>query len=162
MNFSIGDRIAHPLHGAGVIDRIESRRIDGETRDYYVLKLQGTGMVVMVPMNAGSSIGMRPIADIGTVHDIFRRIPELDTSMTDNWNQRYRENMERIKSGDLLELAGVIKALTERNAKRPLSAGERAMLRQAKKIFLSEVSLAVGCSYEYAERRLEETLRKPN
>ena len=115
MSFQIGDRIAHPLHGAGVIDRIESRRIGGESREYFVLKLQGSGMVVMVPKNACDEVGVRPIVDADTAYDLLRRIPDMDVSMADNWNKRYRENMQRIKSGNLTELAAVIKALTQRD-----------------------------------------------
>ena len=97
MSFQIGDRIAHPLHGAGVIDRIESRRIGRESREYFVLKLQGSGMVVMVPKNACDEVGVRPIVDADTAYDLLRRIPDMDVSMADNWNKRYRENMQRIK-----------------------------------------------------------------
>lgn len=81
MSFQIGDRIAHPLHGAGVIDRIESRRIGGESREYFVLKLQGSGMVIMVPKNACDEVGVRPIVDADTAYDLLRRIPDMDVSM---------------------------------------------------------------------------------
>lgn len=160
MSFQIGDRIAHPLHGAGVIDRIENRRIDGETREYFVLKLQGSGMVVMVPKNSCKEVGVRPIIDAVTAQDLFRRIPNMDIPMTDNWNRRYRENMQRIKSGDLSELAAVIKALTQRDENRPLSTGERRMLNQARQILLSEISLSVNCPYDIAEMHLDQCLRK--
>ena len=162
MSFQIGDRIAHPLHGAGVIDRIESRRIGRESREYFVLKLQGSGMVVMVPKNACDEVGVRPIVDADTAYDLLRRIPDMDVSMADNWNKRYRENMQRIKSGDLTELAAVIKALTPRDEKRPLSTGERRMLNQARQILLSEISLSVNCPYDFAEAQLDQCLRKPN
>ena len=78
-------------------------------------------MVVMVPKNACDEVGVRPIVDADTAYDLLRRIPDMDVSMADNWNKRYRENMQRIKSGDLTELAAVIKALTQRDEKRPLS-----------------------------------------
>lgn len=162
MSFQIGDRIAHPLHGAGVIDRIESRRIGRESREYFVLKLQGSGMVIMVPKNACDEVGVRPIVDADTAYDLLRRIPDMDVSMADNWNKRYRENMQRIKSGDLTELAAVIKALTQRDEIRPLSTGERRMLNQARQILLSEISLSVNCPYDFAEAQLDQCLRKPN
>ena len=146
MSFQIGDRIAHPLHGAGVIDRIESRRIGRESR----------------PKNACDEVGVRPIVDADTAYDLLRRIPDMDVSMADNWNKRYRENMQRIKSGDLTELAAVIKALTQRDEKRPLSTGERRMLNQARQILLSEISLSVNCPYDFAEAQLDQCLRKPN
>lgn len=161
MSFQIGDRIAHPLHGAGVIDRIENRRIGGETREYFVLKLQGSGMVVMVPKNACKEVGVRPIIDADMAQELFRRIPDMDIPMTDNWNKRYRENMQRIKSGNLSELAAVIKALTQRDEIRPLSTGERRMLNQARQILLSEISLSVNCPYDLVEVQLDQCLRKP-
>ena len=81
-----------------MLTRLESRRIGGELREYFVLKLQGSGMVVMVPKNACDEVGVRPIVDADAAYDLFRRIPDMDISMTDNWNKRYRENMQRIKS----------------------------------------------------------------
>ena len=105
---------------------------------------------------------MRPIVDADTAYDLFQRIPDMDVPMTDNWNKRYRENMRRIKSGDLLELAAVIKALTQRDKKRPLSTGERRMLNQARQILLSEISLSVNCPYDFAEVQLDQCLCKPN
>ena len=161
MSFQIGDRIAHPLHGAGVIDRVESRRIGGELREYFVLKLQGSGMVVMVPKNACDEVGVRPIVDADTAYDLLRRIPDMDVSMADNWNKRYRENMQRIKSGDLTELAAVIKALTQRDEKRPLSTGERRMLNLARQILLSELVLAEDSGYEEVEGRVERAMLQP-
>ena len=86
MSFQIGDRIAHPLHGAGVIDRIESRRIGGESREYFVLKLQGSGMVVMVPKNACDEVGVRPIVDADTAYDLLRRIPDMDVFLVRNYS----------------------------------------------------------------------------
>ena len=104
-------------------------------------------------------VGVRPIVDADTVYDLLRRIPHMDISMADNWNKRYRENMQRIKSGDLSELAAVIKALTQRDEKRPLSTGERRMLNQARQILLSEISLSVNCPYDFAEVQLDQCLR---
>ena len=122
MSFQIGDRIAHPLHGAGVIDRIESRRIGRESREYFVLKLQGSGMVVMVPKNACDEVGVRPIVDADTAYDLLRRIPDMDVSMADNWNKRYRENMQRIKSG-LLPLSRRLRSAMKNALYPPASAG---------------------------------------
>ena len=160
MSFQIGDRIAHPLHGAGLIDRIETRRIGGETREYFVLKLQGSGMVVMVPEASCDEIGVRPIVDAETAYDLFRRIPDMEIPLSDNWNRRYRDNMQRIKSGSISELAAVIKALTQRDAERPLSTGERRMLNHARQMLLSELSLSLGCPYDYAEAQLDHCLQK--
>ena len=158
MAFQVGDRIAHPLHGAGVIDRIESRRINRETRDYYVLRLPGNGMTVMVPVDGCEGVGVRSIASPDEIERLFSKIGDLDTSMLDNWNKRYRENMQRIKSGDMLEVAAVVKGLVRRDAERGLSTGERRMLNSARQILLSEIVLSTDCTYEAAESRLRECL----
>ena len=158
MAFQVGDRIAHPLHGAGIIDRIESRRINRETRDYYVLRLPGNGMTVMVPVNGCEGVGVRSIASPDEIERLYSRIAELDINMLENWNKRYRENMQRIKSGDMLEVASVIKGLVQRDLERGLSTGERRMLNSAKQILLSEVVLSTDCTYEEADRRLRASL----
>ena len=144
MSFQIGDRIAHPLHGAGVIDRVECRRIGGEVREYFVLKLQGSGMVVMVPKNACDEVGVRPIVDADTVYDLLRRIPHMDISMADNWNKRYRENYEKLRGGNIYDVAEVVKCLRKRDIEKGLSTGERKMLAGARQVLLAELAAASG------------------
>ena len=158
MVFQVGDRIAHPLHGAGVISGIDTRRINGENKRYYVLNLPGNGMVVMVPVDTCEAVGVRPLASDAEIEKLFSQIPSIDISMTDNWNKRYRENMQRIKSGDMLEVAAVIKGLVQRDSARGLSTGERRMLNSAKQILLSEVILSTNCSSDEAEERLMASL----
>ena len=158
MPFQIGDRIVHPLHGAGEIDRIETRRINGQNRHYYVLKLPGNGMVVMVPVDGCEEIGVRAVMDRSSMEELFSRFSSLECSMTDNWNKRYRDNMLRIRSGEILDLAGVIKGLLQRDSQRGLSTGERRMLNQAKQILLSEASLSFECSFAEAEAMMAECM----
>ena len=123
----------------------------------------GVGTLTYIdPANQAYGALGHAIVDADTAYDLLRRIPDMDVSMADNWNKRYRENMQRIKSGDLTELAAVIKALTQRDEKRPLSTGERRMLNQARQILLSEISLSVNCPYDFAEAQLDQCLRKPN
>ena len=118
MTFRVGDRIAHPMHGAGVIDEIVTKRINGKDRDYYALKLPAGDMLVLVPVETCEAIGVRPIVQPDEAEKIIGAIPALEVEMTSNWNKRYRENMLRIKSGDLLEVASVIKGLTRRDRER--------------------------------------------
>jgi CarD family transcriptional regulator len=158
MTFRVGDKIAHPLHGAGVIERLETRRVNGRDKDYYVLKLPGGDMVVMIPTDSCVEIGVRPIVDSAEIEKLFSAIPDLETDMTANWNKRYRENMLKIRSGDLLEVAGVIKSLIKRDSERGLSTGERKMLHSAKQILISEIVLSQGSSYEEVEMRLYHAL----
>ncbi|NLG53806.1 MAG: CarD family transcriptional regulator [Clostridiales bacterium] len=149
--FTIGDKIVHPMHGAGVIDSIVERKINGLTREYFVLKLPTNGMVIMVPTNNCDEIGMRGIVDEKKAEEIISLISTIDVDMTQNWNKRYRENILRIKSGDLEEVAKVVKGLMIRDQEHGLSTGERKMLHSAKQILISELVLAKDCSYEEIE-----------
>ena len=153
MTFRVGDRIAHPMHGAGVIDSVVKRKINGTERDYYVLKLPAGDMLVMIPVDTSAEIGVRPIVDADEAEKILGSIPGLEIEMTQNWNKRYRENMLKIKSGNLLEVAAVVKGLMQRDKERGLSTGERKMLHSAKQILISEIVLSESASYEEVEER---------
>ncbi|MDR3310694.1 MAG: CarD family transcriptional regulator [Oscillospiraceae bacterium] len=153
--FNIGDKIAHPLHGAGIIDCVEDRRVNGVTRSYYLMRLRG-GMTVMIPVENCDAVGVRPICAPCVADELFRAIPALSIEMTQNWNRRYRENMQRIKSGDLFEVARVVKGLIARETERGLSTGERKMLHSAKQILISELVLTQESSYEEVEIRLNQ------
>ena len=156
--FNIGDRIAHPMHGAGVIESIEEKRINGTTRQYYVLRIPVGNMLVMIPTESCEAIGVRPIMEPSEAQAIIEQIPKIESDMTQNWNRRYRENMLRIKSGDLLEVARVIKGLVERDHDKGLSTGERKMLRSAKQILISEFVLSFDLSYEEVESNIDALL----
>lgn len=158
MTFRVGDRIAHPMHGAGVIDSVVKRKINGTERDYYVLKLPAGDMLVMIPVDTSAEIGVRPIVDADEAEKILGSIPGLEIEMTQNWNKRYRENMLKIKSGNLLEVAAVVKELMQRDKERGLSTGERKMLHSAKQILISEIVLSESASYEEVEERLNSAL----
>ncbi len=152
MQFCIGDQIAHPMHGAGVIAGVEKRKVDGIERDYYVLQLPSGGMQVMIPVSSCESVGVRPIVDESEANRILNEIPDIQIEMTSNWNKRYRDNMLKIKSGDLLEVASVIKGLMLRDNERGLSTGERKMLHSAKQILISELVMSKHCSYDEIEQ----------
>ena len=158
MTFRVGDRIAHPMHGAGVIDSVVKRKINGTERDYYVLKLPAGDMLVMIPVDTSAEIGVRPIVDADEAEKILGSIPGLEIEMTQNWNKRYRETMLKIKSGNLLEVAAVVKGLMQRDKERGLSTGERKMLHSAKQILISEIVLSESASYEEVEERLNSAL----
>ena len=156
--FRIGDKIVHPMHGAGVVDGIVQRKVNGVVRDYYTLKLPIGGMLVMIPTDHCDQIGVRAILSGDEAEKILDRLSDVQVEMQSNWNHRYRENMERLKSGDLMEVAKVVKGLAQREGRRGLSNGERKMLHSAKQILVSEIGLAQSISYQEAEDRLEEAL----
>ena len=152
--FEIGDYIAHPMHGAGVIEGIVTKKINGAERDYYVLKLPVGDMVVMVPVEGCESIGVRAIISGSDARKVLDSFSGLEICITQNWNKRYRENMDKLKSGDLLEGASVVKGLMCRDNERGLSTGERKMLHSAKQILISELVIAMRTDYEQIEKEL--------
>ena len=158
MLFQIGDKIAHPMHGAGIIAGMEKRKMDGVERDYYVLQLPSGGMQVMIPVSSCESVGVRPIVSAKQADEVLRAIPGIEVVMTANWNKRYRDNMLKIKSGDLLEVASVIKGLMLRDNERGLSTGERKMLHSAKQILISELVLSKQCSNDEIEQALTDAV----
>ena len=156
--FQIGDKVVHPMYGAGVVDSIIQKTVGGVERDYFILALPNRAMVVMVPTENCEEIGVRPVVDQEQADRVLAAIPEIQVEMTANWNHRYRENMERMKSGDLFEVARVIKGLTIRDQKRGLSTGERKMLHSARQILISEIVLSKSVSYESVEEELNTAL----
>lgn len=156
--FSVGDRIVHPMHGAGVIDNIVEKKINGISRNYYILKLPVNGMLVMIPTANSEAIGVRPVMDKASAERILSSIDTIKVEITSNWNQRYRENMMRLKSGNLLEVARVVKCLMVRDNQKSLSNGERKMLHAAKQILISELVLSKCASYEEVEARINAAL----
>ena len=156
--FQVGDKVVHPMHGAGIIDSIVDERIDGRTQAYYVFRMPVNGLVLKIPTANSSAVGLRAVVDAAYADEVIGALSGLEIDMTTNWNRRYRENLERIKSGNLYEVARVIKCLTIRDAKRGLSTGERKMLHSAKQIFISEIVLAKNLPYGVIEGRLNASL----
>lgn len=156
--FQIGDKVVHPMHGAGIVDSIVQKKVNGVMREYYVLKLPVRAMVVMVPTENCEEIGVRPIVGREQADRVLAAIPDIQVEMTQNWNRRYRENMERLKSGDLFEVARVVKGLMLRDVEKGLSTGERKMLHSAKQILISEIVMCQSSSYEDVEACIDHAL----
>ncbi|NLO93975.1 MAG: CarD family transcriptional regulator [Clostridiaceae bacterium] len=140
--FSIGDKVVYPMHGAGIIESIEEREILGELKKYYVMKIPIGEMKVMIPINNVECIGIRDVIDNKCADSVFKSLEIKSDEQTSNWNKRYRENMDKIKSGDVFEVADVVKHLVLRERNKGLSTGERKMLNSAKQILISELVLA--------------------
>ena len=156
--FSIGDQVVHPMHGAGVIDDIVQERIMGEKREYYVFKMPVGGLVLKIPVANSQIIGIREVISCAEAETLLETITSITVEANTNWNKRYQENMQRLKSGDLMEVARVIKCLMLREAERGLSTGERKLLHSAKQIFISEVVLATQEPYQQIESRLQSSI----
>ena len=158
--YQIGDKVVHPMHGAGVIDSIVRKKVAGKVQDYYLLKLSTGSMMVMIPTEHSDEIGVRPVGSGQEATHILSEMEDIQVDMTSNWNQRYRENMLRIKSGNLLEVAKVVKGLMYRETQKGLSTGERKMLHSAKQILISELVLAQSMPYEAGEERVNKVLHQ--
>ncbi len=156
--FHVGDKIVHPMHGAGVIDSVVNKKVNGVVRDYYVLRLPVGGMMVMIPTENCAEIGVRPVVEPTEADKVIDALPAIEVECDPNWNRRNRENMTRLKSGDLLEVARVMKGLILRDGERGLSTGERKMLHSAKQILISEIALSESASYEEVEGRINQAL----
>jgi len=160
--FSVGDLVVHPMHGAGVIDAIVQEKVAGSTQDYYVFKMPVGGLLLKIPTANSDSIGLRAIIAPAEAEVLLRAIPTLELEQTANWNRRYRENMERLKSGNLYEVARVMKALMERDQVRGLSTGERKMLHSARQILISELVLVQHTSYQDMEAQVDAAMMCPS
>lgn len=156
--YHIGDKIVHPMHGAGIVDNIVENKINGVVRQYYVLKLPVGGMTVMIPTENSDEIGVRDVVCEETAEKLLQAMATIEVDVTQNWNRRYRENMLRIKSGDLLEVARVVKCLMARDRDKGLSTGERKMLHSAKQILISELVISKNSSYDEIEGRINAVL----
>lgn len=140
--FKLGDKVVYPMHGAGVIETLESKEILGEIKSYYVLKMPIGEMKLMIPVDNVNNIGLRNIIGtdkIESVYDILKQGAVLNDS---NWNKRYRDNLIKMKTGDIFAVAQVVRDLTYRDREKGLSTGEKKMLVSAKQMLISEISLS--------------------
>ncbi|NLZ93566.1 MAG: CarD family transcriptional regulator [Firmicutes bacterium] len=146
--FKIGDKVVYPMHGAGIIEAIEEKEILGARKKYYVMKIPIGDMKVMIPLDNVEQIGLREIIDDDDVEQVFSILKAKHSKMSTNWNRRYRANMEKIKSGDIFQVAEVVRNLMFRDKEKGLSTGERKMLDSAKQILISELVLVQDTSEE--------------
>lgn len=156
--FNIGDKVVYPMHGAGVIEAIEEKEVLGQRQKYYIMKLPIGEMKVMVPMDNVEEVGLREIIDDDGVNKVMEVLKGDKSKMSTNWNRRYRANMEKIRSGDIFEVAEVVRNLAIRDAEKGLSTGERKMLDNARQILISELVLAQDSTEEQIEELLDECL----
>jgi len=156
--FNIGDKVVYPMHGAGIIEGIEEKEILGEKKKYYIMRMPIGDMNVMIPVDSIDKIGVRQIISREEIDKVINVLKGKQTNMPQNWNRRYRANMEKIKSGDIFEIATVVRNLMLRDAEKSLSTGERKMLNSAKQILISEIVLATNYSQEETERIIDEAV----
>ena len=155
--FNVGDEVVYPMHGAGKIESIEEKDILGEKQDYYIIRMPGE-VKVMVPTAKAADIGVRYIMDKETASNVFKVLSTDSTEMNLNWNKRYRDNMEKMKSGNAYEVADVVRNLSFKQKEKGLSTGEKKMLLNAKQILISELTLAENTNKDEMETLVENTI----
>jgi CarD family transcriptional regulator len=159
MTFSIGETVVYPNHGTAVIEDIENRQIKGEDRLYLVLRIIGQNdLVVRVPANNLDLVGVRDVVDQEGLERVFDVLREQHTEEPSNWSRRFKANMEKLHSGNVIKVAEVVRDLWRRDRDKGLSAGEKRMLAKARSILLAEVALAEQIDDEKAEILLDEVL----
>lgn len=146
------------MHGAGIIEAIETKEVLDRMEQYYIMRMPIGDLRVMIPMSSGGDLGLREVIDAEGVQKVFEVLKADTTSMSQNWNRRYRANMEKIKTGDIYEVAEVVRNLSARDQEKGLSTGERKMLENARQILVSELVLAQDSTEEEVERQLSELL----
>ena len=157
--FNIGDKIVYPMHGAGEIVAIEEREILGDVHKYYIMRLPINDLKVMVPVKNAKEIGVRDISDADTMEKVLKALSsEEEVSMPKNWNRRYRYNLDKIKSGDLKEIADVVRSLENLDREKSLSTGERKILTEAKQIIVSEMVLVFDKKVEEVTKLIDDAI----
>lgn len=157
--FNIGDKIVYPIHGAGVIESIEEKEILGSKNKYYIMKMPLGNMSVMIPLDNIEALGIRTVIDKTLAYAVLKILVETPSEMNKVWTKRYRENETKIKNGNIFDIAEIVRNLIVLDRSKKLSAGEKKILANAKKILLSELMLVLELESQEAEELLENTVK---
>ena len=159
-DFDEGDKVVYPHHGAGVVLKKESRDLLGEKRDYLTIQILHNSLTVMVPCENAGLAGLRRVIDEDEIKKVIDVLTDEVSDMPKNWNRRFKYNREKIKTGDVFELAEVVRNLAIREMEKGLSTGEKQMYTRAKKILASEFMYALDKDEDEAEEYLDELLEE--
>jgi CarD family transcriptional regulator len=158
--YEIGDHVVYPHHGAGQVVKKEQKTILGETREYLTIKILHNDMTVMVPSENAGKAGLRRVIDEDTVKKVLGVLTADCSEMPKNWNRRFKHNRDKIKTGDIYELAEVVRNLAVREQEKGLSTGEKQMYTRAKKILASELMYALDKTEDETEAHLDDLLHR--
>jgi CarD family transcriptional regulator len=162
LEFEIGDNVVYPHHGAGKVIRKELKDVLGERREYLTIKILHNDMTVMVPTENAALAGLRRVIDEQTVKKVLAVLQDECSEMPKNWNRRFKHNRDKIKTGDIYELAEVVRNLAIREAEKGLSTGEKQMFTRAKKILASELMYALEMDEDEIEAHIYSLLTEPS
>jgi CarD family transcriptional regulator len=158
MSFDVGDKVVYPHHGAAVVEKREVRTDFGQQREYLVLRLAYGDLTLKVPADSTADVGIREVINDEEVEEVFAVLRKKDVRMPTNWSRRYKNHVEKLKSGDIYQVAEVVRNLSNRDKDKGLSAGEKRMLGKARQILVSELTFAIGVPEAEAEKKLDEAL----
>src|SRR4029450_6793976 len=144
MSFRVGDKVVYPHHGAATIEKKEKKAVFGEKKDYLILKLAYGDLTLMVPADNAEDIGLRDVINDEEVEEVFAVLRKKEARMPTNWSRRFKNHVEKLKSGDIYQVAEVVRNLSIREADKGLSAGEKRMLARARQILVSELTFALN------------------
>lgn len=154
--FNVGDKVVYPHHGAGVVEKVEVKTVEGEKKKYFILSLCGGDLKITVPEDSTGDVGLRSVIPRREVKSVFEVLNQEQSQMPSNWNHRYKKNRDKIRSGDVYQVAEVVRNLSIREHQKGLSTGEKRMLNQARQILLSEIIYVLNIDGEKASRMLDE------
>ena len=158
MSFDVGDRVVYPHHGAAVIVKREKRQVEGKSIEYLVLQMAHGELTLRVPVENADDVGMRPPIGAEEVEDLFELLGKKDIREPANWSRRFKNHQEKLKSGDVYQVAEVVRNLALRDQSKGLSAGEKSMIVKARSVLVSELSFALDVSEEDALSQVEAKL----
>lgn len=160
MSFQVGDKVVYPNHGVGVIEQISSRTLGASVEKFYLLRIKSSSLKVMVPFHNVESVGLRRVVRNGEVQRIIEFLTDGKCENHADWKYRFKENSDKMRTGSLLEVAGVLKSLLLLNQTKPLSFREKKMLERARYLLVSELAMAKNCDEAQIENLLNKALSK--
>jgi CarD family transcriptional regulator len=162
VNYKVGDKVVYPHHGAGKVLKKEKKEMIGEVREYLTIKILHNDMTVMVPSDSAGRAGLRRVIGEAEVERVLGVLRDDMSQMPKNWNRRFKHNRDKMKTGDIFELAEVVRNLAIRDFQKGLSTGEKQMFTRAKKILASELMYALDMEEKDAEDYLDDLLEETN
>jgi len=154
--FKVGDLAVYPAHGVGVIEKIEAQEVSGCKQDFYVMRILDSNMIIMIPTSNVNNVGLRDIIPLAEIPKLYSILKKRDVTLdSQTWNRRYREYMDKIKTGSVFEVAEVYRDLLILRLDKELSFGERKMLDTARGLLVKEISLAKDVGEEQIEEELD-------
>jgi CarD family transcriptional regulator len=156
--FQVGDKVVYPHHGAAIIKGLEEKEVYGQRKKYFVLRLSYGDLTLMVPADNTEEVGIRDVIARDELDKVFKVLRSKECRMPTNWSRRFKTHVEKLRSGDIYQVAEVVRNLARREKEKGLSAGEKRMLSKARQILVSELTFAADVEEQEAEKMLDQVL----